>query len=509
MRENRVVVIGAGMGGLVAALSLATAGLEVIVVERAPRPGGKIRVVNIGEARLDAGPTVLTMRPVLEEIFAQADANLTDFVTLKPAEILARHAWSDTERLDLFADLNRSVDAIGDFAGAAEAQRFREFCRRANEAYCTLEPTFIRKPNPTPLSLVRDAGYRDIARLKPYSRLWQELGKYFTDPRLRQLFGRYATYVGSSPFLAPPTLMLVAHVELDGVWMVEGGLHRIPEAVAELAGRRGAAIRYNTPAIEIDIKQRKVAGVKLADGEFIEASTVISNGDVSALTRGHFGREAMKAVPTPAMSSRSLSAVTWNAYTRTDGFPLEHHNVFFSRDYPREFDSLFNEGRIPDEPTIYVCAQDRGDPNTVIAGAERLLLLINAPPHGDTRALTSKEIEECEAHTSQLLTRCGLQLEQPLEAMVRTMPENFERLFPGTGGALYGRVSHGSQGPFRRPRARSRIKGLYLAGGSVHPGAGVPMTAISGQMAAQAVLKDLASSGSFHPAGMPGGTSMP
>ncbi len=498
------------MGGLVAALKLAHEAFEVTVIERGSRPGGKMRVVEIGKVSLDAGPTVLTMRPILESVFAEVGEELSQFVTLKPADILARHAWNAEQRLDLYADLERSVEAIGDFAGAEQAERFRAFCIRASEIYQTLENTFIRKPLPTRWSLVRDAGFTKIARLRPYSKLWQELGEYFPNPLLRQLFGRYATYVGSSPFLAPPTLMLVAHVEMDGVWLVDGGMHRIPEALANLAVQRGATFRFGTAVTEIDIQRGQVAGVRLSTGEYLQTPTVIMNGDIAALATGRFGQAATRAVAPIPTAARSLSAVTWNLHARTEGFPLARHNVFFCNDYPAEFDDILTHARLPGQPTVYVCAQDRGDDDeTRIKGPERLLCLVNAPPRGDIQPFTPTEIEECEAQTFELLDRYGLHVKKQPATTVVTQPTDFDRLFPATGGALYGRASHGWQGPFSRPGARSRVRGLYLTGGSVHPGPGVPMTAISGQMAAQAVLKDLISTTKSRPTVTPGGTSTP
>lgn len=254
MRTHRVAIIGAGIAGLVAALELAVRGLDVIVLERAAAPGGKLREVAIGGARLDAGPTVFTMRWVFDEIFAAAGAALGEHLSLKPVDVLARHAWSPDERLDLYADVDRSVDAIGALAGKAEAQRYRQFSQRARRIYETLERPFLRSSRPTPLSLVRGAGFRgvgDLWRIEPFATLWGALGEFFHDPRLRQLFGRYATYCGSSPFLAPATLMLVAHVERDGVWLVEGGMHRIAQAVADLAQARGARIRYGADVAEV------------------------------------------------------------------------------------------------------------------------------------------------------------------------------------------------------------------------------------------------------------------
>ncbi|PPD19179.1 MAG: CrtD protein, partial [Methylocystis sp.] len=238
MRTHRVVVIGAGIGGLVSALLLSARGFDVAVLERAPSPGGKMREIEAGGVALDAGPTVMTMRWVFDQIFDEADADFSDRVKLLRLETLARHAWSESERLDLFADPARSFDAIHAFAGKSEAEGFARFCARAHGIYETLRDSFILAQRPSPIDLVRRAGVSglpNLARISPFASMWDELGKYFRDPRLRQLFGRYATYCGSSPFLAPATLMLVAHVEMDGVWRVEGGMHRLAVALADLA----------------------------------------------------------------------------------------------------------------------------------------------------------------------------------------------------------------------------------------------------------------------------------
>ncbi len=502
--SERVVVVGAGIGGLAAALELAARGLDVTVLERGPAPGGKMREIAVGGARIDGGPTVFTMRPVFEELFAAAGADFAAHVTLRPATVLARHAWSAAERLDLFASVEQSAEAIGAFAGAAEARGYRAFCERARRVFRTLDGPFMRAPQPgSPLVLVGRAGARDLLATAPFATLWRALGEHFQDPRLRQLFGRYATYCGSSPFLAPATLMLIAHVEQDGVWFVEGGMHRLAAAMAGLAAQRGARLRYGAAVREITAAGGRATGVTLDSGEWVAADAVVLNADLAALTGGLFGAAAARAAPAPG--PRSLSAVTWAMLARTDGFPLLRHTVFFSRDYAGEFDDIFKRGRAPRTPTIYVCAQDRGDEGTPLPGPERLLVLMNAPASGDTSPFDPKEVEECAKRSFQLLERCGLRVLQP-ETVV-TAPQDFHGLFPATGGALYGPAMHGPMAAFRRAGSRTRVANLYLAGGSIHPGSGVPMAALSGRQAAASLLADLASTRPSRGAATPGGMS--
>ncbi len=488
-----VIVVGAGVGGLAAALELAASGVEVVVLERAATAGGKLRQVSAGGAAMDAGPTVFTMRWVFDALFARAGARLDEHLRLSRLAVIARHAWSEDERLDLYADRERSADAIGTFAGSASRRGFLDFCERARGIFETLDAPFLRGSRPNPLSLTARVGARGLPgllRIAPFQTLWQELGRYFPDPRLRQLFGRYATYCGSSPFLAPATLMLVAHVEQDGVWSVEGGMHEVARALRALAEARGAHVRCDADVAEIVVRDGRAAGVRLASGETLQAAAVVFNGDTAALGAGLLGGAVRNAAPATPPSRRSLSALTWNLSVATRGFPLARHSVFFSPDYRREFDDVVGAGRLPSDPSVYVCAQDRRDGAPDPVGPERLLLIVNAPARGDSRPFTPEELERCETRTFAQMARCGLHLE-PGPAPVRTTPTDFDRLFPATGGALYGPASHGWQASFSRAGARSRLPGLYLAGGSVHPGPGVPMAALSGHQAATSVLADL------------------
>ena len=219
MADRRIVIAGAGMGGLAAAIILSSAGFRTTVVEATDRPGGKMRPAAVAGPPIDAGPTVLTLRWAFDRLFEEAGSSLSDWTTLVRAEPLARHAWADGSRLDLHSDVDRSAEAIERFAGAREAEGYRRFCTRAETIYQTLRDSFMDGSRPSPLELSARVGLSKIGRISPFTSMWKALGEHFADPRLRQLFGRYATYCGSSPFLAPATLMLVSHVEREGVWL--------------------------------------------------------------------------------------------------------------------------------------------------------------------------------------------------------------------------------------------------------------------------------------------------
>ncbi len=507
-QSPRVSIIGAGIGGLASAMLLAQHA-EVSVFERAPKPGGKLRQQQAGSAWIDAGPTVFTMRDVFEEIFAEAGERLDQHLTLKPAQLLARHAWNHNERLDLFADREQTAEAIGKFSSPAEACRYLDFCAASKRVFDTLEHSFIRSPRPSMLNLFAHAGIGglgDLMAIKPFSTLWQELGRYFSDPRLRQLFARYATYCGSSPFSAPATLMLVAHVEREGVWLLDGGMYSLVQAMTRIAESRGVKFRYGCDVDAITTDRNEIAGLQLANGERIETDAIILNADTQRFANRILGANiTVTALPRKA---RSLSALTMTFTADASGFPLAHHNVFFSGDYACEFDDIFRRHRLPRSPTIYVCAQDREDGLIASSSPERIFLLVNAPPVGDERSFDPVELAQCEKQIFNRLEQCGLSLNNWRQTATVTTPADFERMFPQTGGALYGRASHGWKASFQRPGVVTKIPGLFLAGGSVHPGPGIPMAALSGRMAAKELLAHLGSKSRLSRAAMPGGTSM-
>ncbi|MBF9029317.1 phytoene desaturase [Rhodobacterales bacterium HKCCE3408] len=502
--SGQIVVIGAGIGGLSAALRLAAAGHRVRVVEAAAAPGGKMRQVPSSAGPVDAGPTVLTMAPVFEDLFAAAGTTLSDHVTLVREPVLARHWWPDGSTLDLHDDAEASAEAVGAFAGPGEARAFRAFTLRARALFDGFDAPIMQAPKPTLSRLVAHVlAHPGLAtKIAPGRSLAGLLRTSFRDPRLRQLFGRYATYVGGSPYLTPGLLCLIWASEAAGVWRVEGGMQRLAQAIADLAEARGVTFSYGQPVARVERQGGRASAVVLEDGARIACTAVLFNGDPRALSLGLLGDGIREAIPGTGTEPRSYSAYVWHFAAEADGLPLAHHNVIFGHDARSEFDDL-EAGRMPADPTLYICAQDRGA-GLHPEGRERFEIILNGPPG---QSPPEEEFLRCRTLTFETLSAAGLRLSPRPGREALTTPGDFSEAFPGSAGSLYGRSPHGTMAAFQRPTARTAVPGLYLAGGGAHPGAGVPMACLSGRHAAAAMTADLASTSTSRRTAMPGGMS--
>jgi 1-hydroxycarotenoid 3,4-desaturase len=498
-------VIGAGVGGLATALRLLTAGFAVTVLERGPRPGGKMRQVPVGGDRFDGGPSVMTMPWVLDDLLATAGVARADVLSLSPLSPLCRHFFADGSVLDLFADepvpadsrhpevaWQRSADEIARVIGRRAADEYARFRRHAATIYRAVEGPFLRRPLPHgPLEVVTSFNLRDalgMLRLDALRSLWRAVCSQFSDERLRILFARYATYSGADPFVAPATLAVIPHVELAfGVYSVAGGMYSVAACLAELIERHGGHIRCGAEVerIELDPRGENATAVIVA-GERITADYVVANCDAvqvySRLLSG--SRTADRHAQAVAALEPSLSAYLNLFVVDGDGvadLPLVHHNVFFSRDYEREWQEL--RSGPPSDPTVYLCNPDFAQRH------QRWFCLTNSPPLSESGSGPWNPTlrTACRERVVQQLARHHIALSPILQAEGEVTPQDFDQLFPLSRGAIYGPAASSRLGAFARPRNRvPGIENLFCVGGSTHPGAGVPMVMLSA-----AIVSDL------------------
>ncbi len=500
-RDNKVVIIGAGIGGLAAALRLSHAGCDVTVLEAHSTPGGKIRTIPSAAGPVDAGPTVLTLRAVFEDLFEDVGLSLDDHVTLTQLHTLARHYWDDGTTLDLTIDPEINFANVRAAFGEKSAREFIRFSARTARLFDAFDGPMMQTNAPSQLDLTRRVlrQPRLIGDMAPHRTLAGLLEVSFSDPRLRQLFGRYATYVGGSPYTSPALLSLIWQAEAKGVWTVKGGMRALAQAVATCAETFGATFRYNTPALAIHQANGQTTGVETAEGT-VEADTVLFNGDPRALSTGALGPDFGGVIPKAATEPRSLSAFVGAFAAAPSGPSLAHHTVFFGTDLKAEFTDLAR-GRVPTDATLYLCAQDHA--KACENELQRFEVILNAPAGLN---MSKEEKAQCQTLIFERFKAFGLHFTPTPDPGAMTTPTEFGTLFPASQGALYGRSPQGLMAAFKRPTARTNIKGLYLCGGGAHPGAGVPMATLSARHAAEAILSDLTSTSKSRRTATPGGT---
>lgn len=508
---RQVIVIGAGVGGLAAAIRLLAAGHRVTVLERLSHPGGKMRQVAVGDQLFDGGPSVLTLPWVLDDLCQAAGVDTRDVLTLTPLEPLCRHFFADGTRLDLFNDeplpgdaaWARSADEISRVIGPKSGEQYRRYRRHAARIYAAVERPFMRSALPSnPLGFLwaygtsgRPGDLLGLLNLDAHRTLWQALSSFFDDERLRILFARYATYSGADPYAAPATLSVIPHVEQAfGVQAVQGGMYRVAQVLSELVLRLGGKIQLEAAVehVELDAKEQRALAVIVA-GERVAADCIIANCDVAQLygqllrgsRRGERLGQKLDALP-PSLSAY-LNLCVADLSAAPASLPLCHHNVFFSDDYRREFEELAT--RPPSNPTVYLCNPDAGK------ATQRWFFLTNAPPlpaSGSDAAWKwgAAERAGCRAQVIAQFDRHGIPFTSVVRAEAEVTPGDFADLFPGSRGALYGAAASSRLGAFKRPPNRvPGIDNLFCVGGSTHPGAGVPMVMLSAAIVSAMVQK--------------------
>jgi len=473
------IVIGGGVGGLAAAIHLARAGVRTRLYERGERVGGKLREVAVGGRTFLAGPSVFTMKWVFDELFA---GRLADYLTLDPVDPFCRHFFADGSQLDLHTDEERSRSAIERFAGARDARGYLVFRKQAAKIFDIVRGPFMERPIPPLYEFLSPRALLQMTQIDGLRTLQRAVEEHFSDPRLRQLFGRYATYNGSSPYHAPATLAVIAHVEnAYGIFQPKGGIVRLAQALETLARELGVEIETGVDIDQILVENDRAVGVRRRSGGVERAHAIVANCDVAHVFEHLLPptRATRKAADKYADEELSLSAYLLLAVAKPAPLDLLHHNVFFSRDYRREFDELIVQRRPPEDPTVYLCVED-----------ERHFFLTNAPPLDGRGARIDWSVEgpPCRERILRTLARHGWTLD--VEAEQSIDPREHADRFPSSRGALYGLASNSRSAAFKRPPNQvPAVAGLYLAGGTVHPGAGLPMVCLSARIATQLALE--------------------
>lgn len=512
---TKAIIIGAGLGGLAASCRLAARGVRVTVIERNATVGGKVNFVKANGYSFDTGASLLTMRHVVEDLFAACGRRVEDYLTLEPLEPICRYQWTDGVTFDASTNLEHTENEIARFA-PGDVAGFRAYLTNARRKYEVAERTFLAYSLNALPRLLRPRYVRDLAMLSSWQTLDKHNARYFSSSHLRQVFNRYATYNGSSPFETPATFALIPYVEFGlGAWYVRGGMYQLPRALWRLASELGVRFELNAQVTSIVIERGIARGVRFVREPRDEQDSAVSNttneiDDRQSYThraRADFVVANSDAIETyrrlikPEARRKSFTDEKLNRIEpSSSGFvlllgvrrkyaQLAHHNIFFSDDYAREFQLMFKELRPADNPTIYVCATSRTDVSQAPKDSENLFVLVNAPA---TSAHVCWESEK-QSYRNLIINKLeafGLEgLSAAIEVERTITPEDFQTRYCAYRGAIYGVSSNGMMSAFLRPPNAPRdIKNLYFAGGATHPGGGIPLVLLSGKMAAELAL---------------------
>ncbi len=487
-----VIIIGAGLGGLSAAIRLAKKGFGVTIFEKNENIGGKVNRVESNGYKFDTGASLLTMRHVLEELFEFAEKPLEDYLEILPLEPICRYFWTDKTIFDASADLRKTENEIAGIS-PPDAANFRKYLTDARRKYEVSEKTFLAHSLNDLPQLLRPQYLKDLLVISSMKTLEAHNKKYFASSKLRQIFNRFATYNGSSPYQTPATFALIPYVEFGlGAWYVRGGMYQIPKALERLANELGAEIKTNRAVEKILIENKKAVGVRLETGEIIKSDFVVTNADAIETYRNLIGEENRESFPDKKLDKIEPSSSGFVLLLGTKKrFPqLAHHNIFFSDDYRAEFDAIFKQLKPAPNPTVYVCATSRTDRTQAPADCENLFVLVNTPY---TSEKTNWQIEGNSYRDLivKTLENFGLEdLEKSIEFEQIITPADFEKKYNANRGSIYGVSSNGIFSAFVRPPNKARdIENLFFVGGATHPGGGIPLVLLSGKFAADLISR--------------------
>lgn len=490
--SQKVIIVGAGLGGMSAAIRLARMDFSVTILEKNETVGGKVNQIEAGGYAFDTGASLLTMPHVFRELFEFAGRRIEDYLEIVPLDPVCRYRWTDGSRLDASADLAKTESEIAKIE-PRDAASFRRFLADSRRKYEIAEKTFLAHSLEDLPKLLRPAYFRDLLAISSLKTLDRHVSANFRSPKLRQLFNRFATYNGSSPYSVPATFALIPHVEFGlGAWYARGGMYQIPKALEKLARESGVEIRANAEAEKILVKDGKAVGVRLKSGEVLTTDFVVANSDAIETYRSLLDAENRPSFPDRKIEKTepSLSGFVLLLGAKKRFPQLAHHNIFFSDDYRAEFDALFKDLRPATNPTVYVCATSRSDESQAPEGCENLFVLVNAP-YASARTDWEREANDYRDSIVRKLEDFGLDgLNDSIDFERIITPADLENKYRANRGSIYGVSSNGIFSAFMRPPNRSRdVENLFFSSGSTHPGGGMPLVLLSGKMAADLILR--------------------
>jgi phytoene desaturase len=497
---DRIGIIGGGLGGLAAACTLAARGYAVILFERNPWLGGKATTVEGAGFRFDAGPTIVTLPSVLRRIFKEAGQGIEDYLDMIRLDPQWRCFFEDGSVLNLVQDPQQMTSVLESFSpGTNSGQRYLDFIKLSERLNGISQRHFFYKP----IGGLRDMidfktsfdpkVLGDVLAMRMGRSVAATVRAYTPDPRVAQMMDHFTQYVGSSPYGSPAVLCGIAHMQTDeGIWYPIGGTRAVPLALIKLARQLGVEFRINTHITQVLTQGEKVTGVRTNHGEAIPLRAVISNSDSVRTHRELIDQKVAAKFEKRRRYEAACSGVVLYLGLKKRYDHLAHHDFVFSRDPEEEFTWIYKKGEPAPDPTCYLAATASTEPGTAPAGGEALYVLVHTPylrPHHDWK----KMLPAYRNTIIEKLKRTGgmPDIEERIVFERTLTPQDINDRYHVLDGAIYGLASHGKfLGAFKPGNRSPDLRGLYLAGGSAHPGPGMPMALMSGWIAADALDND-------------------
>ena len=474
-----IVIIGGGLAGLSSAISLASKGFKVKLFEKNSHMGGKMRRYRLGMASFDFGPNTMTMPEVFNRVISESGAEPRDYFTFKRLDIHTRNHFADGTCLDMTADSEKMKKNLTSF-GVTEAA-YDRYLKEVNDLYKLSTDYFFPRTFTSWKDYLSPSLSKALFKVYPFTTLDSFHRRFFKHPNVVQMLNRYATYIGSSPYLTPATFSMIAYLELiQGVYYAEGGNPSIAEGFTRRANELGVELYPNMEAVRIQVADQRAEGVEFSDGSFVCCDDVIINGDLLKVFP-----DLIEEKDRPSFTNLqrdklepSISAFVILAALDKRLPELVHHQVYFSSNYQQEFDDLFSKKTYSEHPTIYISNSSYTDP-TASPDGDNLFILVNAP------ALNKHDnqinLEDYKQHIYTLLTSYGLNLGPHIIEDQIISPDQIHQDYYAYRGALYGVSANTKKNAFLRPANKARdLENIYFVGGSTHPGGGSPMVVLSG-----------------------------
>jgi phytoene desaturase len=496
--RSRIVVIGAGMGGLSVAVRLASAGHRVTVLEKNSLPGGKVNLLERDGFRFDTGPTILTMPQEIERLFTDLGRDTREYLELRQIEPVYRAHFRDGTVFELHANEEATLEEIRRIS-PADVPNYRRMMQRTDDIWQAIDGAIFDKLFLSWRDVLNPQVLRAGMKVDALASMYRRVDGMFEDSRVKQLFMFQAIYVGASPRQTPATFTVIPYLEQrQGVWFPAGGLYGLVEATVRLAEELGVELRCDTPVARIGLEEARVTGVELESGEVVPADVVISNADLVHTYRDLVPAQARRLYTDKKLAGYDPSSSAFIMYLAVErAYPdLVHHNIYFSQDYDEEMRAIFEEKRMPDDPSWYICAPTRSDPSLAPPGCDALYVLTLAPALGPKSPRWGEAKDQMmEMLLDRMEAQAGLRdIRRHIRWRECFTPQDFESLHNANRGSIFGLSAISSQSAFFRPPNRSEdVQGLYLVGGSTQPGGGVPIVMLGGRLVAALVQEDLRS----------------